>query len=170
MNNFVSTDEPTTMNQPAKGEETATSYLLLTIAEEFYGVRGTEVREVTRWREPVRVPGAPPVLPGIINQRGVVLPVVDMRLLLGLRQSPPERATRYVIVRHHEVAMALLVDRVTDLINLTPEELKPVPAGLPAQQSRFLHAVANIDADSGPIPMALLDIQAIITALRDGGS
>lgn len=168
MANFATEDETRITNKVVGEDETPISYLLLKIAAELYGVRGTDVREISRWRDPVRVPGAPPALPGIINQRGVVLPVVDMRFLLGLSQSPPERATRYVIVRHDGVEMALLVDGVTDLINLTSNDFKPVPAGLHAQQSRFLQAVTSLEP--GHIPMALLDIQAIITALRDGGS
>lgn len=154
-------------SKTASNNESLTSYLLLKLGDELYCVRGTDVREIARWREPVLVPGASPSLPGIINQRGVVLPVIDLRVMLGLPQNAPERSTRYVIVRAEGVEMALLVEGVTDLVNLSASDFKPVPAGLNPQQARFLYAVAHLESDDRPV--ALLDLAAMITTLRDGG-
>lgn len=146
----------------AAAEHEATSYLLIGLGDELYAIRGSSVREIARWREAVPVPGAPSLLPGIINQRGVVLPVVDMRVLLNFPDIPPDRATRYVIVNHDEVDMALLVDSVTDLITLAARDQEPVPAGLDQQQTHLLQAIAHWEGR----PVGLLDPGAIVTTLQ----
>lgn len=145
-------------------ESEARSFLLLQLGDELYSIRGDSVREIARWREPLPVPGAPPVLPGIISQRGTVLPVVNTAALLGLAESQPERTTRFVIVAHDEVEMALVVDAVTDIINLSSEELEPVPSGLDPQRARLLQAITRLEDK----PVAVLDLAAIITTLRTG--
>lgn len=145
-------------------EQDVRSYLLVRVSHERYTILGTEVREVTRWREPVPVPGSPPVLPGILNQRGVILPVVDLRLLLGLPASPAERTTRYVMTRSGEIGLALLVDEVVDLVNLATHQLEAIPAGLDPQQSHLLQALTRLDDQ----PVAVLKLEAVISALQNG--
>lgn len=147
----------------AAAEHDATSYLLINLGSELYAIQGTSVREIARWREAVPVPGAPALLPGIINQRGVVLPVVDMRVLFNFPDTPPDRATRYVIINHDEVDMALLVDSVTDLITLAASDQEPPPTGLDQQQAHLLQAVAHWENRL----VGLLDPGAIITTLQE---
>ncbi|NJN67828.1 MAG: chemotaxis protein CheW [Chloroflexaceae bacterium] len=148
----------------ADGEQTVRSYLLVRVSHERYTILGTDVREVTRWREPVPVPGSPPVLPGILNQRGIILPVVDLRLLLDLPVSPPERTTRYVITHRGEVDLAFLVDEVIDLVNLAAHQLEAIPDGLDSQQSRLLQSLTRLDDQ----PVAVLELEAVINTLQNG--
>lgn len=143
-------------------DQETTSYLLLRLADEYYTLPSTSVREITRWRVPTLVPGAPPVLPGIINQRGVVLPVVNLCGLLGLPTTPPGRTTRYVIAYQEDVGLALLADGVIDLINLRLSDLETVPATLPPQQARLLQGLGRMDNR----PVAVLDLTEVIAALR----
>jgi purine-binding chemotaxis protein CheW len=140
------------------------TYLLLHVGAEIYAVQGDSVREIARWHDPVIVPGSPPVLPGIINQRGVILPVINTYALFGLPESAPSRSSRYVIVQYDDIDMALVVDAVTDLINLSTQELEAVPAALDPQRARLLKAIARMD----DMPVALLDLAPIITMLRSG--
>jgi purine-binding chemotaxis protein CheW len=145
-------------------EQDSTSYLLFRLSDELYATQVGQVREIARWREPLAVPGAPPALPGIINQRGVILPIVDTRLLLGLETSPPDRSTRFVLINSNEVDMALLVDSVVDIVQIATERLEAVPSTLDPQHGRLLQAVMRIDDR----PVSLLDPGAIITALTPG--
>jgi purine-binding chemotaxis protein CheW len=147
-----------------EGEQAGTTYLLLRLGEEVYGVTGTCVREITRWHAPTTVPGAPPALPGIINQRGFVMPVVNVRPLLGLPDDTPNRATRYVILQHEDVDIALIVDAVLDLLELQPATFQPLPAALDPQRARLLHALVRLDDQ----PVALIDLAALIATLRMG--
>lgn len=143
----------------------AAMYVLLHVGDDRYALASSCVREVVRWRTPTPVPGAPDLLPGIINQRGTIVPIVDLRLLLGLPAQPPSRATRLVIMHHAEVDLALLVDAVADLID-PPSELLPPPPTLAATTTRLLHGVARY----AERPLAVFDPDALIRALREGNS
>jgi purine-binding chemotaxis protein CheW len=137
--------------------------LLLQLQHEWYALPGSAVRAVTRWRAPTPVPGAPATIPGIISQRGVVLPVVDVRPLLGLPDGPPERSARYVITHHGDVELALYVDGIHDLTDVPAAELEPPPSALNPQRLRLLRAVTRVDER----PVALFDMAALVAALRD---
>jgi purine-binding chemotaxis protein CheW len=139
--------------------------MLLRLADEQYALESSAMSEITRWREPIPVPGSPPALPGIINQRGVVLPVVHLRVLLGLGETVPERASRYLVAQHGEVSMALLVDAVIDLVDLSGLEHEQPPATLNPQQARVLQAVVRQDEQL----IMLLNLGEIITMLRGEG-
>ena len=151
----------------ASGEQAGAhslDFLVVRAADELYGLPGASVREVMRWRAPTPVPGAPPVLPGIISQRGVVLPVVDLRLALGLPGAPPERSARLVIIQHEAGDLVLFVDAVIDLVALAAAARAQPPAALDPARARMLAAVARY-ADH---PLALLNLAALIAAVQEG--
>ncbi len=137
--------------------------LLIRLADEIYALPSVYVREVGRYRAFTPVPGAPPLLPGIISQRGVILPVVDLRLVLGMPAVETTRSTRLVTVVYEDIDMALLVDAVIDLAALPPEAFGQPPAGLDPARARFLHAVAFYDDQT----VAMLDVGEIVAALRE---
>ncbi|HEU5098298.1 MAG TPA: chemotaxis protein CheW [Roseiflexaceae bacterium] len=138
--------------------------LLLRLGGELYGVPSASVREVVRYRAYTPVPGAPPSLPGILSQRGTILPVVELRPLLGLETVAPTRAARLVIVAHQEIEMALSVEAVLDLAELPADTLEPLPATLDPARARFLHGIARYEQQ----PVALLDLDELIAGLRAG--
>ncbi|NJP05063.1 MAG: chemotaxis protein CheW [Chloroflexaceae bacterium] len=138
-----------------------TTYVLLRLDKATYVLNGAYVREVTRWRAPTMVPGAPALMPGIINHRGVIMPVVDMRLLMHMAESPPDRATRYMMIHLDDIEAAFLVDSVIDLINLSDTTVEPLPTAIDPQRSRFLKGVIRIAQE----PLGLLDLPAIMESL-----
>ncbi|PDW02335.1 chemotaxis protein CheW [Candidatus Viridilinea mediisalina] len=138
-------------------------FLLVRVSDELYALPSAAVREVARWRAPTAVPGAPPILPGIISQRGVVTPIVDLRLMLGLAAQATTRATRLIIMHHESCDLALLVDAVLDLAALPPADLTPPPAALEPSRARLLTAVARY----GDRPLALLSLPALIAAVQE---
>jgi purine-binding chemotaxis protein CheW len=145
---------------PDESPADAEMFLLIRIADELYGLPGAALREVSRWREPTPIPGAPPVLLGIVGQRGVVLPVVDLRLALGLPGGPAGRATRLILVQHEAVELALVVDGVLDLAPLT--DLLPPPAA--TGRGALTVAVARHQDR----PLGVIDLAALIATVQDG--
>lgn len=137
--------------------------LLFLLADELYAIPSTSVREVVRYRVFTPVPGAPPTLPGIMSQRGLILPVVELRPLLGLESREITRATRLVIVSHSEIDMALLVESVLDLIVLPAAVVEPAPAALDPVRARLLRGVTLFEEQ----PVALLDLDQVIAGLRE---
>jgi len=136
--------------------------LLIELTGELYALPSASVREVVRYRDYTPVPGAPAVLPGILNQRGTILPVVDLALLLGLASAPPTRATRLVVVAHNEIDMALLAERVRDLVELPAGLIDPLPTALDPARARYLRGVVHYEDQ----PVALLDLDELISGLR----
>jgi purine-binding chemotaxis protein CheW len=138
--------------------------LLLRLAGELYGVPSASVREVVRYRAYTPVPGSPPSLPGILSQRGVILPVVELRPLLGLAIATVTRADRLVIVAHQDIDMALHVESVLDLAALPAETHQPLPAALDPARARFLRGIVHHEQN----PVMLLDLDELIAGLRAG--
>jgi purine-binding chemotaxis protein CheW len=138
--------------------------LLLQLAGELYGVPSASVREVVRYRAYTPVPGSPPSLPGILSQRGVILPIVELRPLLGLASAAITRAARLVIVAHQEIDMALLAEAELDLAALPADTLQPLPAALDPARARFLRGIARHEQQ----PVMLLDLDELIAGLRAG--
>lgn len=150
---------PPSAPDPEPGE-----YLIIRAGDELYALPGSCVREVMRWREPTPVPGGPAVIPGIISQRGLVLPVVDLRLVLGLIAGPPERATRLVVAQHEVTDLALLVDTVVDLAPLPASALAPLPAALDPARARLLAAVARYH----DLPLGVVNLAALVATIAEG--
>ena len=138
--------------------------LLIELAGELYGIPSASVREVLRYRAYTPVPGAPPALPGILSQRGTILPVVELRPLLGLEIAPVTRATRLVFVAYQDIDMALLVEAVLDLAALAADTVEPLPAALDPARARFLRGIARHEQQ----PVALIDLDELIAGLRAG--
>jgi purine-binding chemotaxis protein CheW len=138
--------------------------LLIRLADELYGIPSASVREVVRYRAYTPVPGSPPSLPGILSQRGTILPVVEMRPLLGLSTVPVTRSARMVIVAHQEIDMALLVEAVLDLAVLPADTVQPLPAALDPARARFLRGIVDYEQDT----VALVDLDELIAGLRAG--
>ncbi|ABU60230.1 CheW protein [Roseiflexus castenholzii DSM 13941] len=143
--------------------QTDHNVLLIRLADETYALPSAHVREVGRYRAFTPVPGAPPAIPGIISQRGVILPVVDLRLVLGMPFAETTRSTRLVTVVYEDTDMALLVDAVIDLATIPAEAFGQPPTGLDPARARFLSAVAFYEDQT----IALLDVVVIVAALRE---
>ena len=103
-------------------------YLTFAIAGQDYGVDILSVREIRGWTPETPLPNAPAGVRGIINLRGQVVPIFDLRVRLGAEATPPT-ATHVVIVVEAEAGQfGLLVDSVSDILTLDDGELQPVPA------------------------------------------
>lgn len=140
-----------------------TSLLLCSLAGEQYALPMNSVREVIRWRGPTRIPGTPPTLLGVIHHRGVVLPIVDVRLLLGRATPPTTRATRLVIVEHEGIQAGIISDGVADIVVIDTASVEPVTS-LPAQQAQYLSGLV-FHAEQ---PLLWLDLAAIFAGMTAG--
>ncbi|NTV63790.1 MAG: purine-binding chemotaxis protein CheW, partial [Oscillochloris sp.] len=144
-------------------EQLHEDYLIVQVSGEHYALPGMAIREVARWRLPTPVPGAPAVLPGIISQRGVVLPTVNLGQLLGLATETPGRSARFVIVHQGTIDLALMVDSALDLFRLTRDDMEVPPVGLDPQRARLLRAIARYEG----LPLLVLDLEALIDTLQE---
>ncbi len=144
-------------------EAVETSVLVVGIASETYGIPATVVREVVRFTAFTPVPGAAASLPGVMSRRGAILPVADLRAVLGLVMSAPTRTTRFVLCMIDQIDVALLVDRVEDIVDLAGIVPDAPPATLDVAQLRLLRGVARYAERY----LTLLDPVALVGVLRE---
>lgn len=138
-------------------------YLLVQLGDERYALPPGVVREVARLGPITPVPGTPPALPGIISRHGAVLPVVDLRPLLGLATAPPTRASRLVVAQQGEDALALLVDAALDLVRIPAAAFGPLPPSLDPGRGALLAGLAEHDGQ----PLMQLDLAALLRLLGE---
>lgn len=144
-----------------------TDMLLCLLADTHYAFPMSAVREVIRWRTATPIPGTPPTIFGVIHHRGAVLPIVDVRPLLGLAVLAPTRSTRLVVIAQDEIQAAIVSDAVADILALDSAAIEPPPTSLPAIQAQYMTGIV-FDQDR---PVALLNpatLFAAITATQHG--
>lgn len=109
---------------------------------------GLEVGDVFAAMGNVKIaplPGSPPVLAGIANVRGSLLPILDLRPWLGLRQSELGPQAAIVIVKADDLQAGLLVEQLTGITSVAEERIVPAPATGPASTTAYLREAAQVD-------------------------
>jgi purine-binding chemotaxis protein CheW len=125
---------------PLTPEETPEEYLAFTLEGETYAVPIRSVREIGKVPPLTEIPRAEPWLLGVMNLRGDVIPVYDLKLRLRLSDKapmvagpdaqPPPRLTRILVAHTQEGPAGVWVDAVKDVVRLKPSMLEPAPSGL----------------------------------------
>ncbi|CAM3829010.1 chemotaxis protein CheW [Roseateles saccharophilus] len=132
-------------------------FLTFRISEEEYGLDILRVQEIRSYEAPTRVANAPAYIKGVVNLRGVIVPILDLRLRLG--QAGEYNAFTVVIVLN--VAgrvVGIVVDSVSDVLELSADEIKARPEVPAAMDARFITGLGKI----GDRMLILLDIEAMI--------
>ncbi len=127
----------------------AGQYLTFMLAGEEYGVDILRVQEIRGWEKATQIPNTPEFVRGVINLRGTIVPIVDLRERFGLELIEYGRTTVVVVLRissgDKERVMGIVVDAVSDVYNIDPQELKPAPDFGMGMESDFAHGLATID-------------------------
>jgi purine-binding chemotaxis protein CheW len=126
----------------------AGKYLTFALDDEHYGVPVLKVREIIKVLHITTVPQMPPHVKGVINLRGKVMPVVDLRLKFGLPARDYTDRTCIIVVdlaaRQRTVLMGVIVDTVSDVMHVSAEELAPPPDFGDANTGGFIEALAKV--------------------------
>lgn len=97
------------------------------LSDEEYGIGIRMVKEIIRLTEITRVPRAPSYIQGIISLRGTVLPIFDLRQLLSMSDSKPDKKSRILVVSLEAGLIGIIVDAVTEVLELNEAELESAP-------------------------------------------
>ena len=106
------------------------------LANEIYGVEISLINEIIRMRAITQIPRTPPDIEGVINLRGKIVPILDLRRRLGLPTAERSSATRIIVVETNDCTVGMVVDGVDGVLRMTESCIEP-----PAQ------LVGNLDAD-----------------------
>jgi purine-binding chemotaxis protein CheW len=120
----------------------ARQLVVFTLGAEEYGVPITLVQEIIRYTAPRPIPGSPPHVEGVINLRGRIIPVVDLRSRFGAFGERPEEA-KIVIVELSEATVGIIVDEVKEVLTVSADQTEPPPEG--AGDAEYLEAVAKLE-------------------------
>lgn len=121
----------------------AGKFLTFFLGAEEYGVEILKVQEIIAALPITRLPRSPSFLRGVINLRGRIIPVVDLRLRLGLPPGEPGERACIIVVRVAGVEMGLLVDRVSEVADVAAEEIAPPPPMSGGVREDFLLGIAH---------------------------
>jgi purine-binding chemotaxis protein CheW len=158
------------MNPAMAAEHDAAQYLSFVCAGEEYAVGILRVQEIKGWDGVTRLPYAPHYVLGVMNLRGVIVPVIDLRARFGIEARPFDASNVVIVVRvasaRGEKTIGIVVDGVSDVYAIAGEMIKPVPDLGAVIDTACLSGIATVDGKM----IMLLDIDALIAACIESGA
>ena len=140
-------------------------FLSFGVAEELYALPLVQVREILRLPPITRLPGAPAFLRGVVNLRGAILPLVDLREELGLGTQPYGKFTVVIVIKTAGLKVGLIVDKVVDVVSVAPDAIAPPPPQLsPQVRAEFVRGLAR----TAEALLVVLDIDRLLTDEQRG--
>lgn len=112
------------------------------LAEQTYGVDIARVFEIIRMETITRVPRAPQFVEGVINLRGRIIPVIDLRRRFGLPNNEQTGASRIIIVEMNQMTVGMVVDAVLEVLRLPADSIEPPPSVINGIDSAYLRGIA----------------------------
>ncbi|MBL8699063.1 MAG: chemotaxis protein CheW [Alphaproteobacteria bacterium] len=138
-------------------------FITFTLDGQEYGIDIMVVREIKGWAETTTIPNAPDYVRGVINLRGVIVPIFDLRSRFGMGRTTPSPMHVVIIVHTRGKTIGLLVDAVSDIITIEPEAIRPVPEmGLPSDD-RFLDGLVA----HGDRMVTLISLNGLFAHIND---
>ena len=119
-------------------------YLTLRLGSEEYAIDILRVQEIRSYEEPTRMVNAPPFIKGVVNLRGVIVPIMDLRLKLNIAKVEYTGFTVVIILNVRGIMVGAVVDAVSDVVTLSPAVIKPSPQFDTAIDSRFIIGLASV--------------------------
>ena len=135
--------------------------VIFDLAEETYGVEIISVREIIRIQEITKVPRTPEFVEGVINLRGKVIPVIDLRKRFGFRQAEATKDTRIVVVDIGGNDIGVIVDAVTEVLRFSADAVEPPTGIITTSDSDYLLGIAKLENRL----IILLDLQRALANL-----
>lgn len=139
-------------------------YLAFTLGAEEYGIDILKVQEIRGYEAVTRIANAPEFIKGVINLRGIIIPVVDMRIKFKLGTPTYDQFTVVIILNIAGRVMGMVVDSVSDVTTLTPDQVKAAPDLGTTFSSDYLIGLGTIDERM----LILVDIDRLMSSAEMG--
>lgn len=140
--------------------ELSAKYLTFVLHGEEYGLEILKVREIIGVMEITGVPEAPSYVKGVINLRGKIIPVVDLRLKFGMPELDHTKETCIIVVSVLETLVGIVVDTVSEVLDLDREQIEEAPEILGGNGNASILGMAKVEESV----KTLLDIEAVLGA------
>lgn len=145
--------------QSADAAAIATELISFAIGSDQYGVDIMAVREIKGWSEITHLPKQPDYVRGVLNLRGVMVPIIDLRCRFGqgLTEATPMHIV--IIVQVEDMQVGLLADRVLDIVSFEPAQVQPVPRAAQSARIDFLSGLVTIEGGM----IAIIDLHNLLS-------
>ncbi|MDI1271316.1 MAG: chemotaxis protein CheW [Polaromonas sp.] len=150
----------TTSNPNPSAAAKALEFLAFTLGQEEYGIDIQKVQELRGYDTVTRIANAPEHIKGVVNLRGIIVPIIDMRIKFNLGTPTYDQFTVVIILNMASRVMGMVVDSVSDVITLTPEQVKPAPEMGSVLDTDYLIGLGTLDDRM----LILVDIDKLMTS------
>lgn len=130
------------------------------VADLTFGIEITQIHQILKPQEIFKVPNTPPFIEGLLNLRGRVLTVFNLRRRFDLPEKANDDNTKIIIVNMNEYLLGFIVDSVTEIVRLSDEEIEETPPSLQGLDKRFISGIGKVDEKV----ILLLDLTKVLTS------
>jgi purine-binding chemotaxis protein CheW len=116
-----------------------------TIASEEFGVEILKVQEIIRTLEITRVPRSPAFVEGVINLRGKVIPIIDLRRRFGIESKTSDKDTRIIVIEINQMVVGFVVDSVSEVLRIPASTVEPPPSIVAGIDSEYISGVGKLN-------------------------
>ena len=134
-------------------------YLTLRLGEEEYAIDIMRVQEIRSYEEPTRMVNSPAFIKGVVNLRGVIVPVADLRLKLNVEKVDYNEFTVVIILNIHGNVVGAVVDSVADVLTIDSETIKPAPQFDSGMDSRFIVGLVK----QGERTLIVINVESLLS-------
>ena len=153
----------TASEQSAKDMSTD-EFLAFTLGKEEYGIHILKVQELRGYETPTRIANAPDFIKGVVNLRGIIVPIVDMRIKFNLGTPTYDQFTVVIILNINGRVVGMVVDSVSDVITLSSDQIKPAPEMGTALNADYLIGLGTLEQRM----LILVDIDRLMSSSEMG--
>lgn len=148
------------MDNTSSTSANANEYLTFTLGDEEYGIDILKVQEIRGYDTVTRIATTPAFIKGVINLRGVIVPIVDLRIKFNLGEPTYDAFTVVIILNIGKRVMGIVVDSVSDVIRLDSANLRPAPEFGAALDTRYLLGLGTLEERM----IIVVDIERLMTS------
>ena len=147
-----------TADRAAPADQSVNEFLAFTLGREEYGIDILKVQEIRGYENVTRIANAPEFIKGVVNLRGIIVPIVDMRIRFSLGAPTYDQFTVVIILNIAGRVVGMVVDSVSDVTQLAPGQIKPAPEMGTALNTDYLIGLGTLDERM----LILLDIDRLM--------
>ena len=147
-----------------KTDSNGNEFLAFTLGKEEYGIDILKVQEIRGYEAVTRIANSPDFIKGVVNLRGIIVPIVDMRIKFQLGEPTYDQFTVVIILNISGRVVGMVVDSVSDVITLTQEQIKPAPEMGTTFDSDYLIGLGTLEQRM----LILVDIDKLMSSTEMG--
>lgn len=140
------------------GEGGASEYLTFCLGNEEYGIDILKVQELRGYDAVTLIPNAPGFIKGVINLRGIIVPIVDLRIKFNVGSATYDQFTVVIVLNVGGRVVGIVVDSVSDVLTLQPGQVRPAPEFSATLHTGFIRGIGTVDERM----LVLIDIESLM--------